>query len=154
MSTYGPNTIYQGGRGVMALKTIGGDYAPKVGGVTIDWATVVAVSVDTTLADGRVVKAGDKYLRYGQVLTRITASGKFGPYDAATPATDGRQTLTPGECFILNETVVMSDPGSDHPAVFDAGTVYRERITDVTNAPSIANLRTAFPRVGGWGLTD
>jgi hypothetical protein len=30
-----------------------------------------------------------------------TASGKYGPYDSA--ATDGRQTLTRGECFILDE---------------------------------------------------
>jgi len=149
MPSYGPTTIYQGGRGVMALKVVGADTQWKVGGVTIDWATITAVSVDTTLADGRVVKAGDKYLRYGQVLCRITASGKFGPY--ASGAADGRQTLTTGDCFILNETVVYSEPGSDHPAVFDGGNVYVERVTDVAGAPAVASLRTAFPRVAGLG---
>lgn len=43
----------------------------KAGGITIDWSTVVAVSADTTLPDYTVVKNGYKYLRFGQVLTRI-----------------------------------------------------------------------------------
>lgn len=49
-------------------------------GASIDWATVVAVSADTTLPSGRLVRAGQKYLRNGQVMTRITGG-------AATVAT-------------------------------------------------------------------
>lgn len=147
MPSFGPSTIHQGGRGVMALKTVGADTQWKVAGVTIDWATVTAVGSDTTLPDGRIIKAGDKYLRYGQVLCRITTGGKFGPY--ASGASDGRQTLTNGDCFVLNETVVYSEAGSDHPAVFDGGNVYPERLTDVAGAPALSALRTAFPRLAG-----
>lgn len=44
----------------------------KVGGVTIDWATVTAAGADITLGDGTIIKAGQKYLEYGQVLCKIT----------------------------------------------------------------------------------
>jgi hypothetical protein len=229
----------------------------KMGGVTIDWDTVTAVSEETTLADETVVKDGDKYLRYGQVLgiigkaevqtitftggptagdaiftfpasgseaaevaaaaafnisaqamqdllnalprigpngvtvaragagsngdpyvytvtfnrafgnvpqftsthtftggttpttthatgTAGTGNGKYGPID--TTATDGRQTMTRGECFILNETVVKSELGSDHPAVIEGGSVWAERLlVNGTNQPTLANLLTAFP---------
>jgi hypothetical protein len=57
--------------------------------------------------------------------------------------------------------VVLSDAGSDHPAVFDGGWVYSERITDIADSgthqkanPALAALRTAFPRVAGWAATD
>jgi hypothetical protein len=157
VSTFGTTTTHTGGRGVMASKDGRPDW--KVGGITIDWSTVTATVADVTLADGRIVKTGDKYLRYGKVLCRITASGKFGPYEAL--AADGREDLIPGECFILNKTVVLSDPGSDHPAVFDGGWVWSERITDIADVgdhqeanPAIADLRTAFPRIAGWAATD
>ena len=45
----------------------------KAGGVTFDWATVTAHSgADLTLPDGIVIKDGEKYLRYGQPITKIT----------------------------------------------------------------------------------
>lgn len=45
----------------------------KAGGITIDWGTVAAVSgSDVTLPDGSVIKIGTKYLRYGQVVAKIT----------------------------------------------------------------------------------
>jgi hypothetical protein len=45
----------------------------KAGGLTIDWTTVTAVSgSDVTLADGSVIRIGQKYLRYGQVMCKIT----------------------------------------------------------------------------------
>lgn len=46
----------------------------KAGGITIDWSTVTAVAVETTLEDGTVVAIGDKYLRYGTVLDLIGTS--------------------------------------------------------------------------------
>lgn len=151
MPGYGVSTIANYGRSIMASA----DGAPrwKAGGITIDWSTVTAVAADVTLADGRVVKAGQKYLRYGKVLTKITTGGKFGPYDTA--ASDGRQTLTRGNCFILNETVIMDqDLHSDHPAVFDGGRVFEDRVTDIVDVsthqianPSLTNLNTAFPAV-------
>src|SRR5690242_6738712 len=48
----------------------------KAGGITIDWTnTVTAVaSNDAVLPDGSIVKVGQKYLRYGQILCKITSS--------------------------------------------------------------------------------
>jgi hypothetical protein len=231
----------------------------KAGGVTIDWSLVTAVVAETTLDDETVVKVGDKYLRYGQILgiigaaevqtitftggptagsaiitlpasgaaaaevaaaaafdisaqglqdllnalprlgqngvtvgrtgagtngdpyiytvtfnralgnvpqftsthsftggttptathatsTAGTGNGKYGPID--TTASDGRQTMTRGECFILNETVVYSELGSDHPAVIEGGLVWAARLLvgEVTQ-PTLANFLTAFPAI-------
>jgi hypothetical protein len=45
----------------------------KPGGVTLDLATIPAASgSDITLPDGSVIKANTQYLRYGQVLVKIT----------------------------------------------------------------------------------
>jgi hypothetical protein len=45
----------------------------KAGGVTVDWDnTVAAVGAPVTYEDGIVVNVGEKVLRYGQVLTKIT----------------------------------------------------------------------------------
>lgn len=53
----------------------GADVEWLMGGVTFDWSLVTAVAVDTTYPDGRVVRAGQKALRYGQFVTRITGGG-------------------------------------------------------------------------------
>lgn len=126
---------------------------PKVGGVTIDWATVAAVSgSDVTWADGVTVKVGEKGLRYGQVITKITASGKYGPYDPA--AGDGRQTLTRGECFLLNRSALADNALDEHPEAIEGGRVWRARLIQVGTGtaslaagPTLANLLTAFPRL-------
>lgn len=83
--------------------------------------------------------------------------GKYGPYDPA--ATDGRQLLTRGECFILNRTVLQQNPvglnvhNTDSPAVFEGGRVWKARILMTTGAhslaagPTVAEFEAAFPRV-------
>jgi hypothetical protein len=66
--------------GRSAVGTIGGsikttaDGCPeaKVGGVTIDWSSVAAAGADATLEDSVQILAGEKYLRYGQVVCEIT----------------------------------------------------------------------------------
>lgn len=248
-----------------------GSPALKMGGITIDWAnTVTAVGSDTTLADGSVVRNGAKFLRYGQVMAKITGAtntvtingsptggtftltvttqspvagapaqttaaiaynaaasavqtavaaltnvgagnvtvsgsaggpytfvfgsvvgtvtmtasgaaltggsspavaigatltspstnGYYGPHDPA--ASDGRQTLTRGECFILDETVLQYGiGGSGIMAPFDhvggcieGGAVWLERILQSGTAahslaagPTKAELLTAFPSI-------
>jgi hypothetical protein len=56
-----------------ALTRVSADNSPtqKPGGITIDWTTVAAPGSDTTLPDGSVIKSGNKFLRYGQVMTKI-----------------------------------------------------------------------------------
>jgi hypothetical protein len=241
----------------MALAELEGAHF-KAGGITSDWSLITAVAADTTLDDGTVVKAGDKYSRYGQVWGLIAKSevqtitftggptageaiitlpasgdaaaevavavafnasaqivqdvlnalprlgqngvtvartgagsngdpyvytvtvsrnlgnvpqftsthtftggttpttthatttagagaGLYGPID--TSATDGRQTLTRGECYIQNETVLYSQLGSDYiPAVFEGGLVWAARLlVNEANQPTLANLLTAMP---------
>lgn len=244
----GTSTIATGGR----MVRVSADGSPewKVGGVTIDWADVTAVSADETLKDGTVVLAGDKYLRYGTVLTlkgvaevqaidlsagddptagtwtitvpafennvggttsalaynvsaadvqaalelivgeglvtvakvgfvytitfnrqlgvipamtvgsgsltgatsvTVTEStagvgnGYYGPY--ASGATDGRQTLTRGRCYILDKTIVKSEMHALQVSAFDGGLVYLQRILDISTNPTESNLFTAFPRL-------
>jgi hypothetical protein len=87
------------------------------------------------------------------------ATGTYGPYSSA--ATDGRQNLSRGYCYILNETVTelgplgLGETASSHPGVFDGGRVWRARLkvggANVTsiggNQPSVAAFETAFPRI-------
>jgi len=234
----------------------------KIGGVVIDWSTVAAVGSDTTIPyELTVVKNGQKFLRYGQVVTKIvntptmtltitatggtytisgqnpltggyvtttalaynavaatiqaaldvafgagnivvtgtgpwtftpakdflytalglfTANGTlatggtvviaqgnagtapnngmFGPYDPA--ASDGRQTLTDGEVFIINSTVLQNGlvPGlatgnNDSPGVLYGGQVYKSRVLATAGTHSLAagptytELKAVLPRL-------
>lgn len=150
MSTFGQQAITTVGR--TPKVTADGTPMMKHAGVTIDWGTVAAVSgADVEIADGFVAKIGEKYLRYGQVLTRITTGGKYGPYDP--DALDGRQTLTHGSCFVLNETVKENDRASDHPPVLYGGLVFRDRVlahatTDtLAGGPPLADLLAVMPNL-------
>lgn len=89
--------------------------------------------------------------------TAGTAAGTYGPFDGA--ATDGRQNLTRGQCFILNETVLEEDPigqATDHPGVFDGGLVWKARLRlggqnpaylGTGAEPAWSAFETAFPRI-------
>jgi hypothetical protein len=69
-NTFGPRTL---GTTPSTLE-VSADGRPevKIGGVTVDWSTVTAVSGSAvTLLDGTEIAVGEKYLRYGQVITRI-----------------------------------------------------------------------------------
>lgn len=157
MSTFGRNVLSTTGIGLMVAAEDLGEMDWKPGGVTLDWATVTAVGSDTTLGDGTVILNGRKGLRYGQILTQITASGKFGPYDSA--AADGRQLLAKGAAYILNQTVLEHNPlgfdvaPSDHPAVLEGGLCWKARILMTTGAhslaagPTVAEAEAVFPRV-------
>ena len=82
----------------------------------------------------------------------VAGGGKFGPYDGS--ASDGRQTLTRGRCYILNQTALELAAGgfipaaTDHPAVIEGGLVWRARLRiGGTGQPSVSAFETAFPRV-------
>jgi hypothetical protein len=150
MSTFGQTTLATIGR--TPKVTADGCPEMKAAGVTIDWSVVAAVSgADVVLSDGLTVYIGEKYLRYGQILTKITASGKYSVYDFA--AVDGRQTLTPGECFVLNETVKENDRASDHPPVLFGGLIWKDRLIatagthSLANGPTYTELLAVLPRL-------
>jgi hypothetical protein len=114
------------------------------------------VAAVTTTATGLTGGAGTATVA---TATGGTAAGTYGPYSSA--ATDGRQSLARGRCFILNETVTELGPlglgtaATDHPAVFEGGRVWRARLkVGVVNpvsiggsAPSTAEFEAAFPRI-------
>jgi hypothetical protein len=126
-------------------------------GATIDWATVAAVTgSDVTLPSGRVIKVGQKYLRHGQVLTRITATRKFGPYDPA--ASDGRQLLARGDIGLVERTIVLggtlglNESDDLHKGLVVGGHVWGGTIlqagtgtASVAAGPTLATLTTALP---------
>ena len=131
-----------------------------LGGITIDWTTVAAVSgADVLLKDGNLIKIGQKYLRYGQVMARITATGKWGPYDPA--AADGRQTAPAAgvPLCVLDVTHTESVYGgpTTRATVFASGIVggyiWRDRLiahattANLANGPTLATLLAALPRL-------
>jgi hypothetical protein len=140
--------------------TSDGEPEYKTGGITIDWSTVAAVSgSDASLPDGSIVRIGTKYLRYGQVITKITATGKFGPYDSA--AADGRQLLARGNAFIMDETVTefsagmsgISTRNDQYGSAIEGGSLFIDRVIQsgvgahsLAAGPTLAELETVFPR--------
>jgi hypothetical protein len=129
------------------------------GGATIDWSTVTAQSgSDVTYNDGTVVRVGQKALRYGTVLAKITSggsTGKWGPADTTTGIADGRQTASRGNCGILNETVKEGDAyeiiesQSSIVGLIEGGMIYKSRLANIggSNQFTFANLESALPRL-------
>lgn len=85
------------------------------------------------------------------VTAGIAGGGKYGPYDDG--ASDGRQTLTPGKCFVLNRTVKEDDLKSDHPPVLFGGRVWKERLLATSGThtlaagPTYTELFAVLPRL-------
>jgi hypothetical protein len=151
MSSFG--RIDQGSVGKGIQVSADGRPEAKTGGITIDWSTRTAqASTDAVWEENVTLKVGKKGYRYGQVMCRITASGKFGAYDPA--ASDGRQTLAQGDCVILNRSVLEDERMSDHPEAIVGGDVFLDRIIHsgtgthtLAAGPTLAELLAAFPRL-------
>lgn len=122
------------------------------------------VAAITTNNGAGFTGGGDTFAITVATTTSGTANGgKYGPYDPN--ATDGRQTLSRGNCFINNRTVkehgAIADlnigQASDHPQVFDGGTVWKERILMTTGThslaagPTVTEFEAAFPRIAYAG---
>lgn len=115
---------------------------------------VPAVTVNHFLTSG-----GSITVAVGTTTQGTSNAGKYGPYDPA--ATDGRQNLTRGNCWIINRTVkengaiadLQSGTASDHPQAFDGGTAWKPRILMTSGAhsladgPTVAEFEAAFPRI-------
>lgn len=116
-------------------------------GRTIDWSLIAAPVAETTLTDGQVMPAGVKFLRYGQIMADVTATGKIGPH--LTNALDGRQTLEGGKCYVLNRTLREDEIASDHAGeLFDGGRIWEARLlVGGANEPTLAQVKAAFPRL-------
>ena len=147
MSSYGYKEIQKFGQGIQCLANR--DNASwKAGGVTIFWDAITAEASDREIrpagetvntnflssaspADDYVY-AGEKYIRWGTVLCRISggsAAGKFAPYGSTTIG-GGTLLKTRGNMYIVNQSVHDNDYNSDHVpgGVFEAGLVYKNTV--------------------------
>lgn len=120
---------------------------------------VAAITVNST---GLTTAATTVTVTIGTSTQGASTSGYYGPYDPT--ATDGRQTLSRGRCFILNRTVKengyvagLGTQETDHPQVFDGGTVWKDRILMTTGThslaagPTVSEFESAFPRIAYAG---
>lgn len=119
MSTYGRQSLVATGRPVMVAAGESRDIRWKTGGVTIDWALVVAVSVLTTLLDDTVVAIGQKFLRFGQILCRVRSTEV--QTITLTSATGGTFTLAGSVAIAYNATAAVVQAALE--TVFGAGLV-------------------------------
>lgn len=88
-------TVFPNGNIFPTRVSADGNPRYKVGGITIDWGNITAPGSDVTLPDGSIIKAGQKYVRYGQVMTKETLSGGTGTVQTLTgTATGGTFTFT------------------------------------------------------------
>jgi hypothetical protein len=145
-----------------AIRALGGVYANALvtgaaaGPYTITFergqGNVTNLVPDNTLATG-----GTAAVTTG---TAGTGTGMYAAYDSG--ASDGRQTLSRGHCFILNETVLQTGAqgivgvASDNPAVFSGGLVWKARLKigsvnpvylGTGSQPTVAAFETAFPKI-------
>jgi len=103
-------------------------------------ADTVVVDYTTVSADG----LGRRIIIPGELFTKITASGKYGPYDGAE--TDGREAIEQLSAVIMNEgdNVELGDKalgGWYHNCVFDVSELdlFAASLNDTP-------LRDAFPK--------
>lgn len=125
-------------------------------GVTVAWELIPAPSADTTLADGTFVPAGTSYIEPGTLMVRVltgSSAGKFAPFDSSQ--TDGRQTLTLGDCGLKDETLVNTTPSvyivsmnTTLCGLIVGGLVFRARLkVGGTNQATLTQLLAALPTI-------
>ncbi len=147
MAGYGYQTVEKIGGGIQVLAH-GKDVNWKVGGVTVFWGAITAESADRVVTPAGesytsnflssnaspddYVQAGDKFVRYGTFLCRIsggTADGFFAPY-GSTSIGGGTLLKTSGNIYICNQSFRESQEHSDYApgGVFEGGTVFKYRL--------------------------
>jgi hypothetical protein len=121
-----------GGPYTITFATGLGDITLTASGAGLTGGTTPGVTIATTSAGGR--------------------TGLYGPFDSA--AVDGRQTLTKGTTFILDNSVKENDLKSDHAGVaIYGGLLWKARVrahlttASLANGPLYSDLETALPRV-------
>ena len=97
-------------------------------GVTIDWESVPA--------DGD----GNRIVTKGTLLTKITASGKYGPYDSG--ASDGRENVEDTAGFLFESTNVKD--GDVVAGILVHGSVLEARVSVDASAKSALAGRIVF----------
>lgn len=137
-------------------------FGPQVAAVTGTPGTsyVITGSIPLLTVDGSGL-TGTSPTIANVLTTAVANTGMYGPYDPA--ATDGRQTLTRGQCAILNSLVAQNGVAgftnlpSNHQGVLVGGTVWKARLKatlgthSLAAGPTFAELEAAFPRLSYAG---
>ena len=131
-------------------------------GITVAWNSVTPAAIDTKIiADDTQVYVGERVLRVGTLMVKITSgqdSGKYGPFKA--DATDGRQSVTRGDCMLVDYTIKQGETSvwnsnldNDHIGGVTGGMVWRQRLKiqgnleGVGTDPTFDQIKDAFPRL-------
>ncbi|MCG9895424.1 MAG: hypothetical protein MH204_08120 [Fimbriimonadaceae bacterium] len=139
---------------VFTLEFIEGLRRANIGTISATGATVAVVQEgsavgELSLFDGTKVKAGDKVIPAGTVISKITSSGRYGPAD--TSASDGRQVVTAlakGSSYLVTKHIIQSEGHEIVGGLLEAGTVFRNRLAiGGTNQPTEANFVAMFPAI-------
>lgn len=136
-----PSTVVSATGGALGTATVPITFATTITSFTINGGSLTGGTVTNAATGG-------------------TTGGYFGPFDPT--ATDGRQTLTRGQCFILDQTILQYSSGSANLSVsndqiggvFDGGGVSIDRIIQSGTAshslaagPTLAEFLAAFPAI-------
>lgn len=139
MSSYGRRQVAQVGMSV----DVSADGRPesKQGGITLDWQTVDAATQAATLSDGVQIAVGDLYLRYGQVLTKIT--------NPATAVVTINGSPTGGTFTVSVTTYTTANDANGNPVT----TANTQTTAGVAYNASAATLQTAIRGLSNVGGT-
>ncbi len=131
----------------LSLELVGRVTVGKAGFVyTISFSARLGNVGTVTVDDTDLESAGAITVTIATTTQGVASGGKFGPADLT--ANDGRQTLTRGSCFLINETVKESDLHSDHPPALEGGKVWKDLLLAGTNnQPALAAIEAAMPRL-------
>lgn len=126
--------------------------------VTLTFASILG-SVNVAIGTNSLTGGA---LTIGASLTAATnTQGFYGPYDPA--ATDGRQLLNKGDCYLLDETILqygiagsgLSAANDQIGSVMDGGIIWIDRVLQsgvaahtLALGPTLAEFTAAFPRFG------
>lgn len=141
MSTFGQYSFGSFGSGI----SVSADGSPvaKVAGVHLHWGGIAGLAAARTFKDADSVEAGEKFIRYGTIIARITAAtdttaiGKFvpllgtgaaGQYTAYNGDAAMAVSVAEGDVFLVNRSKHENDVLSDHVEALDGGRMYKQRL--------------------------
>lgn len=144
MSSYGQYNL--GGFGSGIACTADGTPRAKVAGVHVFWPGVKALAAARTFKDADSVEAGERYIRYGTIIARVTAgatvdgispigrfvpligTGAAGQYTTYNGDATMAVSVAEGDLFLVNRSKHEDEAFSDHVEALDGGRFYIRRL--------------------------
>jgi hypothetical protein len=144
MSSYGQYNLGGFGSGISC--TADGTPRAKVAGVHMFWPGVKALTAARTFKDADSVEAGERYIRYGTIIARVTAgatvngispigrfvpligTGAAGAYTGYNGDATMAVSVAEGDLFLVNRSKHEDEAFSDHVEALDGGRMYIRRL--------------------------